>query len=74
VERRYTRDGVTVIWRPARCWHSGICARGLPKVFDPARRPWVQLEHEDINTIVEQVNRCPSRALTWEPAPPQPET
>ncbi len=63
--KRYTRDGVTVIWQPALCVHSGICARGLPLVFDPRRRPWIQLEHSDPDTVIAQVERCPSGALSW---------
>ncbi len=63
--KRYTLNGVTVIWKPALCQHTGICARGLPLVFDPRRRPWIQLEHTDADTVTAQVERCPSGALTW---------
>ena len=66
ITKRYTLNGITVIWKPALCVHSTICARGLPLVFDPRRRPWVELHHEDAATITEQVDRCPSRALSWE--------
>ena len=67
--KRYTNGGVTVIWRPAICQHSGICARGLPAVFNPRRRPWIELEHADSKAIVAQVEHCPSGALSWEPSP-----
>jgi uncharacterized Fe-S cluster protein YjdI len=66
ITRRYSNGEVTVIWTPARCQHSGICARGLPAVFDPGRRPWVELAHADTATITAQVEPCPSGALTWE--------
>jgi len=66
VVKRYTLNGVTVIWKPALCRHSGICARGLPKVFDPRRRPWIELQHSDGPTVSAQVERCPSGALSWE--------
>jgi len=66
VIRRYTKDGVTVVWKPALCIHSGICARGLPHVFDPHRRPWVVMEGTDVEKIVEQVEECPSGALSYE--------
>ena len=64
--KRYSNGDVTVIWQPALCQHTGICARGLPAVFSPRRRPWIELEHADSTTITDQVDRCPSGALTWE--------
>jgi uncharacterized Fe-S cluster protein YjdI len=63
--KHYSNDDVTVVWKPDLCRHTGICFRGLPLVFDPRRRPWVQLEHADTETIKAQVERCPSGALSW---------
>ena len=63
--RTYSNDAVTVVWQPDLCRHSGICARGLPMVFNPRRRPWIELQHADTNTITAQVDRCPSGALSW---------
>jgi len=65
IVKRYRNGNVVVTWRPARCRHSGICALGLPAVFDPARRPWIDLDQSDSATIVAQVERCPSGALSW---------
>lgn len=64
--KRYSNGDVTVIWQPDLCQHSGICARGLPRVFDPARRPWIELQHADTGAITALVDRCPSGALSWE--------
>ena len=69
--KRYSNGEITVVWQPSLCVHSGICARGLPKVFDPRRRPWVILDGFDTATIVEQVERCPSGALSIERATPE---
>jgi uncharacterized Fe-S cluster protein YjdI len=66
ITKRYSNGEVTVVWQPHLCRHSGICARGLPAVFDPRRHPWVELEHADTPTITAQVERCPSGALSWE--------
>jgi len=63
--KRYTLNGITVTWKPGLCIHSGICARGLPAVFDPRRRPWIELQHADTDVIAAQVDRCPSGALSW---------
>lgn len=65
ITKRYSNGEVTVVWQPHLCRHSGICARGLPAVFDPRRRPWIELEHADSPTITAQVERCPSGALSW---------
>jgi uncharacterized Fe-S cluster protein YjdI len=65
IVKRYTLNGVTVIWKPALCVHSGICARGLPLVFDPRRRPWIELQHADSDAVTAQVEKCPSGALSW---------
>lgn len=64
--KRYANGEITVVWKPDLCRHTGICARGLPLVFDPRRRPWVELEHADSETIRQQVGRCPSGALSLE--------
>jgi uncharacterized Fe-S cluster protein YjdI len=64
IVKHYSNGEVTVVWQPDLCRHSGICVRGLPKVFDPRRRPWIELQHADTDTIVAQVARCPSGALS----------
>jgi uncharacterized Fe-S cluster protein YjdI len=63
--KHYSNGEITVTWKPDLCQHTGICFRGLPMVFDPRRRPWVQLQQADTPTIVAQVERCPSGALSW---------
>lgn len=70
--KRYSNGEITVVWQPSLCTHSGICARGLPKVFDPRRRPWVILDGFDSETIASQVERCPSGALSLERNTPEP--
>jgi len=66
ITKRYSNGEVTVIWKPSVCIHSAICARGLPKVFDPRRRQWIELQHADTATIIAQVEACPSGALSYE--------
>ena len=60
----YEKDGVTVMWRPALCIHSGECVRGLGTVFSPNTRPWINMDAAPVTRIVEQVTRCPSGALS----------
>ena len=61
----YSNGEVTVIWKPGRCIHSGICFKGLPGVFDPRRKPWIDVQQADTNAIIEQVKKCPSGALSF---------
>ena len=65
ITRTYTNGEVTVIWKPEVCIHSAICFRGLPKVFDPRKRPWVTPEGATTEEIVAQVQKCPSGALSY---------
>ena len=62
--KRYSNGEVTVVWKPAVCIHSTICFAGLPAVFDPRRRPWVDIQAASSEVIVAQVRRCPSGALS----------
>jgi putative redox protein len=63
--KKYSNGEITVLWQPDLCRHSGICARGLPAVFRPRQRPWIDLSPSDSATITAQVDRCPSGALSW---------
>ena len=62
---KYSNGEVTVIWRPSLCIHSTVCFRGLPLVFDPRRRPWVDPKASTTLEIVEQIKKCPSGALNF---------
>ena len=64
IVKRYSNGEVTVVWKPALCIHSTNCFAGLPAVFDPRRRPWVNIRAASSDAIVKQVHRCPSGALS----------
>jgi len=66
ITKKYSNGAVTVIWQPAKCIHSTICFNGLPEVFDPQKRPWVNIEGATTEQIVNQVKECPSGALSYE--------
>jgi uncharacterized Fe-S cluster protein YjdI len=65
ITKKYTNGEVTVVWKPDVCMHSGNCARGLPKVFNYSKRPWVDIQGASTNEIVEQVKKCSSGALSF---------
>ena len=63
--RRYTNGEITVYWKPESCVHASHCYRELIEVFDPGRRPWVDMYGASTGQIIETVNLCPTDALAW---------
>lgn len=63
--KEYSNGQVTIVWKPDVCAHSKKCWTGLIEVFDPRKRPWINADGADTEQIIEQVNKCPSGALTY---------
>jgi len=61
--KKYSGNTLTVLYDLKRCIHAAECVHGLPAVFDPEKRPWIQPDNasaEDLETVVAS---CPSGAL-----------
>ena len=56
---------MTIFWKAHLCVHAGKCAKGLPAVFQPKEKPWIKPEAATTQAIINQVNNCPSGALTF---------
>jgi uncharacterized Fe-S cluster protein YjdI len=58
---------VDVSFDGAVCQHAAECVRGMPAVFDTARRPWIDPGQASDSALAEHlrdvVGRCPSGAL-----------
>lgn len=64
-KRDYESTSITVHWDAEVCIHSGHCAATLPRVFDPERRPWIDVSADDDEDIVRAIDGCPSGALSY---------
>ncbi|HEY1044878.1 MAG TPA: (4Fe-4S)-binding protein [Bacteroidia bacterium] len=68
ITKKYIKDDLTIVWQPHKCIHSTVCwkeATGLPQVFDPRVKPWIQPENASKETIMMQIEKCPSGALSY---------
>ncbi|RTL60241.1 MAG: hypothetical protein EKK37_05215 [Sphingobacteriales bacterium] len=64
---KYKNDEVTVVWKPELCKHSGRCVTQLPQVFNLKAHPWINVNGADAQTIIDQVAKCPTGALSIQP-------
>jgi uncharacterized Fe-S cluster protein YjdI len=64
-QKKYSNSEITITWKPALCIHSMHCWKGLASVFDPTRRPWITTDGASTKQIIEQVQKCPSGALSY---------
>jgi putative redox protein len=63
-EHIYAGDSINVIWKPDLCRHAARCATQLPQVFNPAAKPWVNMDGATTQEIIDQVAKCPTGALS----------
>lgn len=47
----YDGESLSVTWDQKRCIHAATCVHGLPDVFDPGRRPWIDLDQASADAI-----------------------
>ena len=63
--KEYSNGEVTVIWEAEKCIHAAKCVGGLPSVFKPSEKPWIQPETALSDDLVNTIKQCPSGALTY---------
>ena len=68
ISKKYSNEDITIVWKPAICAHSTLCwkgEKGLKQVFNPMEKPWIKPEGASTEEIIERVNNCPSKALSF---------
>lgn len=63
--RQYSGEDLTVYWSPRRCIHSANCFTKLAQVFNPQKRPWIDVSAASSEEIRRTIDTCPSRALLY---------
>ena len=65
--KTYTGPMVNVSFDARVCQHAAECVRGMPAVFNTAKRPWIDPGVADTEALAarlrEVVGRCPSGVL-----------
>ena len=64
LKKEYQKGATTVVWEPGKCVHSEKCWRGLIEVFNPKKKPWINVDGASEDRIIDQVGHCPSGALS----------
>ena len=62
---KYGNEEMTVLWKPEFCQHSTRCWKELPQVFKPSEKKWIDPNGAPAERIREQVDHCPSGALSF---------
>ena len=62
----YDNDEITVKYDLKRCIHAANCVDGLPDVFNPDRKPWIDPDKASADDIADVIETCPTGALQYE--------
>ena len=65
IKINYKNEDITIVWQPDLCVHAGVCVATLPEVYDPQAKPWLKIENAPTEALMNQVESCPSGALTY---------
>lgn len=61
----YQNGNLTIVWTPELCKHAGVCVKMLPDVYHPKEKPWVQPLNASPSQLIEQISKCPTKALSY---------
>ena len=64
--KKYRNKELTILWQPKKCIHAGVCVKKLPKVYDPMAKPWIKPLNASVQELKDQIDLCPSGALSYQ--------
>ncbi len=64
-KNKYANKDITIVWQPKICKHAAICVKSLPNVYKPKDKPWITIENASTEELINQINKCPSGALSF---------
>ena len=62
----YDGDDIKVTYDIKRCIHAAECVDGLPDVFNPDKKPWIEPDEASAEAVADVIETCPSGALQYE--------
>ncbi len=65
IVKEYSKEDFTIIWKPTTCIHAAECVKRLPRVYNSKAKPWIKPENASIDELKEQIEACPSGALSY---------
>lgn len=63
---QYSGEDIEVSYDVKRCIHARECVMGLPDVFDPDKRPWIDPDNAAADELADVITACPTGALHFE--------
>jgi len=66
--KTYTNGNLIIVWKPKKCIHATECVKRLPGVYNPNEKPWIKPENASVEALKEQIQACPSGALSYKMA------
>ena len=61
----YENEEINVSYDVKRCIHAAECVKGLPNVFDPDKKPWINPDNASAQDIAKTIEKCPTGALHY---------
>ena len=61
----YENEEINVSYDVKRCIHAAECVKGLPNVFDPDRKPWIEPGNASAREVADTIEKCPTGALQY---------
>ena len=65
MKKKYSNGELTIVWKSELCIHAAECVKALPNVYKPREVPWITIENAKTEELKNQIDRCPSAALSY---------